>query len=158
MCPPGFTQAIHLRPPAPPFRGAHAEQHVESKGADVSQIGSSKACWLSWGLHLLHSVHTNTSVGQLGVIIAHGTARLIWVVGQIYTSGVGGGLQNWVRSRWQRLASHIVAKKITSPGGKRWFVFLHQSSVPCQWTMQWVKNEQLHMPGSQTFRWKLSAI
>lgn len=64
------------------------EQHVEFKGADMSQFGSLKACWLSCALHLLHSMHSNISVGQLGVITAHSAARLIWVVGQIYACGI----------------------------------------------------------------------
>lgn len=56
-------------------RSSTWEQHVEFKGADMSQFGSLKACWLSCALHLLHSMHSNISVGQLGVITAHGARK-----------------------------------------------------------------------------------
>lgn len=61
---------------------------MEFKGADMSQFGSLNTYWLSCALHLLHSMHSNISVGQLGVITANGAARLIWVVEQIYACGI----------------------------------------------------------------------
>lgn len=72
-------------------RSSTWEQHVEFKGADMSQFGSLKACWLSCALHLLHSMHSNISVGQLGVITAHG-ARMADL-------GCGTNLHMWDHQR-----------------------------------------------------------
>lgn len=76
----------------------------------MSQFGSLKACWLSCALHLLHSMHSNISVGQLGVITAHDARKA--------DLGCGTNLYMWDHRRVTELDDKLARRAGCSVAGK----------------------------------------
>lgn len=68
----------------------------------------------------------------------HSSQRLIWVVGQIYTCGI----TERVTELEEKMAKTVVWLGKSARKQKVQFVLSYEPSVPCQWRMQWVKNEQ----------------